>query len=321
MIHQIAENLHQVQIPLPNSPLQSLNSYFITGPEGNLIVDTGMNRPECLQAMQQALAELGLDLEQTDLFITHLHADHLGLAGHLHRPSRRVYFNQPDAQRLSGFDRWGELFAFGLQNGMPPEAMQTISRDHPGKKFEPVGRLDFTILKNGDCLERNGFRFTCVATPGHTPGHLCLYEPRRRLLIAGDHILGDITPNIQAWNWQDNPLGRYLESLAMVRELDIDLVLPGHRRLIHDPRQRIDQLIEHHRVRLAEVLSILEAGQMDAFQVASHMTWDIGPHWDRFPVLQWWFATGEALSHLRYLEQEGRLRRDKQGDKMVFALA
>ncbi|RJX32445.1 MAG: MBL fold metallo-hydrolase [Desulfarculus sp.] len=319
MITKIADNLFQVKIPLPNSPLQSLNSYFLIGPERNLIIDTGMNRPECLQAMQQALQSLGLDLERTDLFITHLHADHLGLTGRLHRPGRRVYFNRPDAQRMAGDGRWEELFAFGLQNGVPSESLQAITKDHPGKKYEPTGRLDFTILDDGDQLAAGGYSFQCLATPGHTSGHLCLYEPQRRFLIAGDHILDDITPNIQLWNWQENPLARYLESLARVESLEVELVLPGHRRLIHDCRQRIAQLREHHRARLAEVLAILEDGEMDAFTVASRMTWDISPDWESFPVLQWWFATGEALSHLRYLEQEGRLRREKRQEKVVFA--
>ena len=48
----------RLEIPLPNSPLKSLNSYVVTGADRNLVVDTGLNRPECLKAMQDGLAEL-----------------------------------------------------------------------------------------------------------------------------------------------------------------------------------------------------------------------------------------------------------------------
>jgi len=69
---------------------------------------------------------------------------------------------------------------------------------------------------------------------------------------------------------------------------------------------------------LTEVLTILEKAPLNAFQVASHMTWDIkADSWDQFPVAQRWFATGEAISHLRYLEEEGKLTR-KNNDKFTF---
>ena len=90
----------------------------------------------------------------------------------------------------------------------------------------------------------------------------------------------------------------------------MDQVLPGHRRLIGDHRVRIEELKRHHAQRLAEVLAILKNGPLAAYEVAGHMTWDIRcDTWDDFPVLQKWFATGEAISHLRYLEEEGRIER------------
>jgi glyoxylase-like metal-dependent hydrolase (beta-lactamase superfamily II) len=153
-----------------------------------------------------------------------------------------------------------------------------------------------------------------VTTPGHTMGHTCLYEPERKILIAGDHILDDITPNIQCWTDGQNPLKHYLASLDKVSALDVDLVLPGHRRLIKDHHARISELKRHHEIRLQEVLDILEGGPQSAFEIASQMTWDLKvASWEEFPVTQKWFATGEAISHLRYLEKEGHIGREKDG--------
>jgi len=161
-----------------------------------------------------------------------------------------------------------------------------------------------------------------VTTPGHTIGHICLYEPDKKLLVAGDHILIDITPNIQCWSDSQNPLKLYLASLDKTAGLQIDLVLPGHRRLINNPQARIEALKLHHRRRLEEVLNILEGRSMTAFEVASRMTWDLRyESWNDFPVAQRWFATGEAISHLRYLEEEGRVRRETEGELTLFYLA
>jgi glyoxylase-like metal-dependent hydrolase (beta-lactamase superfamily II) len=141
------------------------------------------------------------------------------------------------------------------------------------------------------------------------------------VLVAGDHILIDITPNIQCWTDTDNPLKHYLASLDKVYDLEVELVLPGHRRLIDDHKKRIDELHEHHQRRLNEILEILDNQSMHAFDIAARMSWDINCEtWDAFPVAQKWFATGEALSHLRYLEEAQKVVRLEDGTEIRFAL-
>ena len=83
MCEEVLPNLFRLKIPLPESPLKYLNSYVIRDPQRCLIIDTGLNRNECLEAMQAGLRQIGVDLEKSDLFITHLHADHFGLVGKL----------------------------------------------------------------------------------------------------------------------------------------------------------------------------------------------------------------------------------------------
>ena len=78
------------------------------------------------------------------------------------------------------------------------------------------------------------------------------------------------------------------------------------------PKERIQELKHHHQKRLDEIISILEKGRKNAFQVASRMTWDIiYDSWDLFPVTQKWFATGEAIAHLKYLEEKGIIRKKR----------
>jgi len=72
------------------------------------------------------------------------------------------------------------------------------------------------------------YSFRCIETPGHSPAHFCLYEAKNKILVSGDHILFDITPNITFWPQLDNSLKSYLDSLDKVYNLDVNLVLPGH---------------------------------------------------------------------------------------------
>ncbi|MGA2318718.1 MAG: MBL fold metallo-hydrolase [Thermodesulfobacteriota bacterium] len=321
MVEEILANLYKIEIPLPESPLKALNSYVIKNTERNLIIDTGWNQEECMYAMQTGLRELGVDIRKTDFFITHLHADHFGLISDLITDTSKIYFNQPDADRFKSGFRWDDFVNFARLNGVPENEFQAIRQSHPGLKFRAKEGLAFHILREGDAISIGNYVFKCVETPGHTWGHMCLYEPNKKIFIAGDHILNDITPNIQLWSDEWDPLKEYLASLEKVYKLDIELVLPGHRGIFKNCRERIQELKHHHQKRLEEIISILEKGKKNAFQVASQMSWDIiCDSWDLFPVSQKWFATGEAIAHLKYLKEKGMIRKEIRRQKILFSL-
>jgi len=131
----------------------------------------------------------------------------------------------------------------------------------------------------------------------------------------------NIISNTQCRSDEQNPLQDYLSSLDKVNDIEIDLVLPGHRRRITDHRTRIAELKEHHERRLKEVLSILGDDPRTAFQVASRMTWDLDcDSWEEFPRAQKWFATGEAIAHVRYLERKRFIVRKDEERMTAFTL-
>ena len=321
MTEEILPNLYKIEVPLPRNPLKAVNSYVIKEEGQSLIIDTGMNREECMRVMSAGLQELGVDLRKTDFFITHLHADHLGLVSSLATDTSTIYFNQPDADAISSGFNWDRAPNFAVLNGFPKDECNKAIANHPGRRYSSRGRLDFHILQEGDTLSIGDYFFRCIATPGHTKGHMCLYEPNKKLFMSGDHILIDITPNISLWSDDENPLNEYLNSLDKVYSLDIELVLPGHRRSFTNHKERIEELKHHHQTRANEVLSILKKGTRNAFQVASQMTWDMDyDSWELFPPPQKWFAFGEAVAHLKYLEEKGRVQKHRQGNGAVYSL-
>ncbi len=309
MIEKLARNIFCIKIPLPETPLKSLNSVVIKGKSRNLIIDTGLNHDTCLKAMNKGLTELDIDRNRTDFFITHLHADHFGLLHRLITPESRIYFNRPEAELVESWEGWEPILQAAKINGFPIDKLRKAFENHPGYKHGSQWKPGLRLLKDNDEISVGGYTLRCIETPGHTLGHICLYEPENRIFISGDHVLGDITPNIQCWD-EDNPLKDYFKSLDKVYILDADLVVPGHRTLFRDLKKRIDELKAHHMERLEEVRTIISQKSCDAYETASRMTWDIeADSWEDYPVAQKWFATGEAISHLRYLEQEHEIEK------------
>ena len=302
--------IYAIKVPLPRNPLRDLNCYVIRHAGQTLVIDTGFRMEECRTALLDGLAELGLRLQDTALFLTHLHSDHTGLCEMFLQAGCHVYMSRQD---LAYFQAWQASGAqtdqesYFRQNGFPAaELKQQVTSNaafscaaHTMQGVQPV--LD------GESLQIGGLKARCVLTPGHTPGHTCLYLPEPRVLFAGDHILYSITPNIAMWAGMPDPLGDYLASLHKIAQLPFTVAFPAHRDPHGEPRQRIRELQRHHFRRLEEAGRILlQYPGLTGYQLASHMTWSIRcKGWDNFPVVQKWFAVSEALAHAAWLEQRG----------------
>lgn len=321
MAEEILPNLYRINIPLPGNPLRSINSYVVKGEDRTLIIDTGLNRKECLDAIYAGLNDIGVDLNKVDFYITHNHSDHNALVPTLAHDSSTIFIGRPDKEFMENWNGWEGVASFAGLNGFPETELRVAIKNHPGYKYGSDRILAMTAVDDGDELQYGDYYFKVISTPGHTMGHTCLYEPRQKLLVSGDHILFDITPNITCFFEGENPLKDYITSLDKVYTLPIDLVLPGHRRLVENPRARINELKEHHRIRNEEILAILQQGPKSAYETASLMSWDIDSEsWEEFPVAQKWFASGETIAHLTYLEGNGQVVREMRDGCFVFLL-
>jgi glyoxylase-like metal-dependent hydrolase (beta-lactamase superfamily II) len=277
--------------------------------------------------MLASLDKLKVDLARTDFFITHLHVDHLGLLASLITDTSRVYFNHKEARLVNAEKsewekRWQKRTAFYESNGFSKAELEAALKGHPFHRYGLRQHIDFAALRDGDVLQAGDYSFHCIETPGHSPGHTCLYEPEHKVLVAGDHILFDITPNITYWPEMEDSLNEYLTSLDKVYNLEVDLVLPGHRKAGKDHRKRITELQAHHQARANEIISALEKERQTAFQVAPYVTWNLNCRsWDDFPAPQKWFAVGETIAHLEYLEKKGAVKSTCENNKILYSLA
>ena len=189
--------------------------------------------------------------------VTHIHPDHYGLAGRVREASGAwVGLHPADAALLQGryvetdelVERMGQLLAL---SGVPEDKRPDLA--HASMEIRSLVSMaePDVLLEDDQKLDLAGWDLRTIWTPGHSPGHICLYSDHHRLLLSGDHVLPRITPNISFHSQQDpNPLGDYLESLARMRYLDPDEVLPAHEYRFADLGARLDEIDGHHAARL-----------------------------------------------------------------------
>jgi len=180
-----------------------------------------------------------------------------------------------------------------------------------GLRVSHIPQQPDVSLNGGETISTGIFDLKVIWTPGHAPGHVCLYDQKNRLFFSGDHVLPVITPNISLPPASDgNPLGDFLKSLALIRDLDVKTVLPAHENVFHDLRKRVDEIVHHHEVRSEEIMATLTDGAKTAFDISGYITWmpelggvrfrDLMPGDQRA-------AVSETLAHLRAMTLDGKV--------------
>ncbi|MDR1160489.1 MAG: MBL fold metallo-hydrolase, partial [Syntrophomonadaceae bacterium] len=165
MAIEVLPNVFQIKVPLPKSPLKELNAYLLKGKNKHLLVDNGFNLEECRRALLKGINDLGVELEELDFFLTHVHADHSALIYNLVNDESIVYFSAKDAEvfneviKPSYSLRINEIL---LENGF----QKSLESMAPSKRFFDNNReLNFHLLNDGDNISVGGYNFTCLLTP------------------------------------------------------------------------------------------------------------------------------------------------------------
>lgn len=316
---EVAENIYQVQIPLPFL-LNIVNCYLLRDDTGWTIVDTGLHRPEGEAAWQMAFDALKIrprDLMR--IFVTHHHPDHYGMAGWLQnwcaedggkQPPIFMSTREAEAVREVWERRevgYPALTAQLARCGVPADLIAAIIEGVESTRMMTLPhppRVE-AFTEQTPYVWMGGRRWQVILAAGHSDAQTLFYAPEDKLLISADHVLMKITPNIGQWAHTDpQPLRRFLASLRDLRQLDVRLALPGHKALITDWRGRIDELLAHHEHRL-DAMRDAAANTATIYEAARAVF-----PFDRLTIHEHRFAIAETLAHFDYLVDAGVLKRE-----------
>ena len=304
ILELIPGDLFQITLPLPFE-LEQVNVHLSRLADGGwMLHDTGFANTRSFELLEASLIELGIEWPQIRvLLLTHLHPDHVGLADRITALARpRIIMHHQEARDLNemvelGKPAWFEpLHLFG---GTPRAQIAQIDQEFLMMRRK-LKRIDPDLaLHGGELLPTAYGPLEVFWTPGHSPGHLCLYARDRQLLFAADTILQGITPNI-GWLPGFDALGEYLRSLQRLNALEIQQILPSHGMPFTGHRQWIADTTAHHEDRCQLILK-----GATGFHTAHEL---IGAVWSReFTHFHYHFAIAEVLAHLVYLAGTGRV--------------
>lgn len=308
----IAPGIEVIPVPIPY-PFKYVNCYLLLG-DGAVLVDCALDTPEARGALEAGLARHGLKFGDLDrLVLTHHHPDHYGLAGLIEAEGVPVYLLDVELER--GHPFWTEPEAMsrtGLElfrrHGVPDEALSNLGREMDKTRSRVHAPRNPRTFRDGEVLELAGQRWRAVWTPGHADGHAMLLRESDGVLLAGDHVLERISPNIGVWAYSyPDPLGLYLESLEKARGLEVALALPGHYRPLRDLRGRIDELAAHHQERLDYLMGLMNGEPKTCWELS------LGLFPGELSLPQRRFAWSETLAHLEYLVNLGAVERSEDG--------
>ncbi len=314
VVLEVAPGVLWVRMPLPFA-LKWINLWLIEDGEGFALVDTGVALEETREYWRIIFQDALGGRPITRVICTHMHPDHIGLAGWITRKfacplwiTRLEYITCRMLVADTGREAPEDCVRFLRAAGWNEDSLDSY-RVRFGAFGKAVSRLpdSFRRLSNGDVIEIGGRPWRIVVGCGHSPEHACLWQEDLKLFISGDQVLPRISSNVSVFPTEPeaDPLADWLKSCAdLGRDLPDDLlVLPAHNEPFYGLHARLAYLIESHERALARLEKRLANAQLRVIDLFGALfARPIGP--DLLGL-----ATGETIAHLNCLIGRGRARR------------
>jgi glyoxylase-like metal-dependent hydrolase (beta-lactamase superfamily II) len=313
-VTQLAPDCWRIRLPLPFR-LREVNVFLLRGPDGYTLIDTGLGTPEGRATFDAALKELGIvERDIKDVYVTHLHPDHIGMSGRRAQAGARVHLmaeEEPRARYVWGkqwLSSWADFTrAHGAGNDIAEGVVEAVNRL---RAFVSLPDR-FEYVKDGEVVSAGARRLRVVWTPGHSDFHYVLVDDDASAIFCGDQLLPIITPNIGLYpECRPNPLEDYLWSLTRFTRESSYTIYPAHGEPYASLPERIAQLQAHHAQRLQGVAERVRAAGgagTPAFGIVQYF-WG-----NRLTTHEVRFALAEIVAHLEFLRLRDELTREERG--------
>lgn len=330
-MEEVADGVHRIPLPMPSDGLRAVNVYAVAEPDGIVLVDGGWRVDPAREALEAGLARLGAGVADVRrCLVTHVHRDHYTLAVDLRaRAGTAVGLGEGERDNLArvrDFDPTGSTALTGPDRRLLlAGAADIVAGVQERRRTQPLDPADWAEpdawLADGERVPLAGRDLRVLATPGHTAGHVTYVDDDASLMFSGDHVLPHITPSIGFEpSPVPSPLADYLSSLAVVLSEPDREMLPAHGPAGGSVHRRVEQLVEHHRVRLDQTLAAARAHPGPALGAATALRWT--RHQRSFTELDLFnrmLAVNETLAHLVVLQAQGRLTAHDEDGVLIFS--
>ncbi len=327
-LYEITEGVFWFPMPLPMMGPDYVNCYIFDDGQEIALVDTGANIGDCKNIWENTLNKNFSNKKISNIYVTHHHPDHIGLAGWLCEKynaeltcSRTTYL----MAKMLSLDVHEKVGAstelFWRQAGMPQEMLQEKIRARPFNFGDGVSPLEkgFIRITENEIISINGLDWAVSMGHGHAPEHATFWSKELNLVLAGDQILPGISSNLGVYPTEPNAdtVGDWINSCKKFRELASDehVVLPGHGKPFTGLPRRLAQLIENHEGALKRIREVLETEPKTAVELFKTIfKRDINKR-------EYMLALHEAVGHVNHLYKTGLVSRHVRKDgSFIFEL-
>lgn len=331
---EVAPNVLRMQLPIELPGLAHVNCYALIDSQGAAIVDPGLPGEDSYNALLDRLAKANIPLKRVHtVIVTHSHPDHFGGAGRVRvetganvvaHTTFRTWFDAAEEEGIDLADDkhlaedahwerdmpWGGKAIHGPPDALSRRRMALFMTGVWGTP-QPTTRI-----ADADVIKLAGREWIAVHTPGHTPDHLCLYDPAEGTFLSGDHVLPTITPHIGGIGAGADPLAEFFTSLERMKtfaEQGVKQVLPAHGQPFADLAGRATAIEEHHQERLEKLRqTAAELGKGSVEEFSHHL----------FAPRSWGtMAMSETFAHLEHLRLLGDAESHVEDDMLIYEVS
>ena len=315
---EVAPGVHWIRMPLPFA-LDHINLWLIEDGDGIAIVDTGFGLDATREAWDVILARFARPV--TQIIVTHCHPDHLGLASWLAERTGAP-ISMTHGEFLAAHALWNQTPGYNVPSmvaqfrchGLDPDRCAALEgRGNAYRRGVPALPESYHRLLDGDRIHLGGRDWQVIVGHGHSPEHAALHSEEAGVLISGDMLLPRISTNVSVFaaTPDDDPLALFLDSISGFKHLPpATLVLPSHGSPFCNIGPRVDQLVQHHAARCADLLAACLEPRSAGDLLATLFPRELDTH-------QVMFAMGEAIAHLNHLAHKREVSKVLGDDGVV----
>jgi glyoxylase-like metal-dependent hydrolase (beta-lactamase superfamily II) len=300
-----------------------------------VLFDAGLNMNNWDKIFFTSLQKIGISIKNIDYcIISHYHLDHIGLIKKFKRknPDIKICMGTIEHEafkwetnsqnfkelELEAKELSQQMVKFGITNKQGERLVHWFTMWSNLRRYQ---KPDVLLSDNDEICFDEGKKLKIMWTPGHSLGHICVFDDDKKYLFSGDHILSRITPHIGNFivdpvnrkNYDfENILDHYLKSLDKIDKLNPKLIFPSHQEIISNPHERIIAIKEFHKNRLKEISNLIKNNPLTPLRISQIR---FGENLDEINA---YLALSEVISHLIYLESQEKVHRIEKNGKILF---